>query len=148
MSTTEQASTATPAIVSGWMLRAVLALAVLAVVVLTLLGGSGTGALTVAGLLLLVAGVATVARPGSPGAVFLLLAAMAAHLMFDGPEIDLGVALLAPLIAVVHQLAGICATVPLAARVQAGALRPAAIRLAAAIGLVEVALVVAKIFGG
>lgn len=148
MSTAERSQAAAPATMSGWMLRGVLALAVLAVVVISLAGGSGTGALTVAGLVLLTAGVATVVSPDSPGAVFLLLAAMAVHLMFDGPEIDLGVATLAALIALVHQLAGICATVPLPARVPARGLRPAAIRLGAAIAVVEVALVIATPFGG
>ncbi|WP_029138175.1 hypothetical protein [Nakamurella lactea] len=136
-----------PPAVAGWLLRGGLALAVLAVVVLTLVGGSGTGALTVAGLVLLAAGVATVVRPDSPGAVFLLLAAMAAHLMFDSAEIDVGVALLAALIAVVHQLAGICAAIPLDARVDVSALRPAALRLVVAIVVVELGIVLVTLIG-
>lgn len=136
-----------PTSVAGWVLRGVLALATAGVIVLTLLGGSGTGALTVAGLVLLAAGIATVARPDSGGAVFLLVASMGAHLMFDTAEIDLGVALLAALIALVHQLAGICAAIPLDARVDLAALRPAALRLAVAVLLVEIAVSLAAIIG-
>lgn len=133
--------------VPGWALRGLLAACVVLVVVLTLLGGSGTGALTVAGLVLLAAGAATVAKPDSAGAVFLLLIAMGVHLLFDGPEIDVGVALLAAAIAAVHQAAGICATVPLSSTVDVRALRPAALRLLLAVAIVEVGIVVVAVVG-
>jgi hypothetical protein len=133
--------------VGGWLLRLVLAFAALAVVVISLVTGSGTGALTAAGLLLLALGILAVWAPGSPATTFLLLGALAVHLMLGTAAFDVALGLLAALILLVHQLSGICAAIPLAGRVETVALRPALVRYLMATGVVEVGIVVAAIAG-
>lgn len=133
--------------VGGWLLRAVLAAGALGVVVISLITGSGTGALTAAGLLLLALGILAVWAPGSPATTFLLLGALAAHLMLGTSGFDLALGLLAALILLVHQLSGICAGIPLAGRIEAGALRPALARYLIATGIVEVGIVITAVAG-
>jgi len=133
--------------VGGWLLRLVLAFAALAVVVISLVTGSGTGALTAAGLLLLALGILAVWAPGSPATTFLLLGALAVHLMLGTAAFDVALGLLAALILLVHQLSGICTAVPLTGRVEAVALRPALVRYLMAAGVVEAGIVVAAMAG-
>lgn len=134
--------------VTGWLVRVVLALAAVALVTLSLLGGDDVGALTAVGLVLMAIAVITVTHPGSPAATFLVVGAMFAHLTLDTATLDVNVGLLVALIPLVHQLAGICAGIPLRSRVDLDVLRPAAVRYLLCVGLVEVALVVAAVLGG
>lgn len=131
--------------ISGRMLRAVLAVASAGVVAVSLTGGAGASVLTGVGLVLIGLGVVTVAAPGSPAATFLLIAALGIHLMLDTADIDVGVVMLTALIPLVHQLSGICAVIPMVSRVTLTALRPAAIRYAAAVGVVLIAVLVAAL---
>jgi len=125
-------------LVSSWLLRLVLAGAVIGAWVITLVTGSGTGALTVLGVLLLVLGALTVFLPGSPATTFLLLGVVTCHLMFGTASIDLGLGLLAALL--IHQLAGICAAIPLSSKVVAAALRPALLRFVSCVLIVELSI--------
>lgn len=126
--------------VSSWLLRLVLAGAVIGAWVITLVTGTGTGALTVLGVLLLVLGALTVFLPGSPATTLLLLGVMACHLMFGTASIDLGLGLLAAFLLLIHQLAGICAAIPLSSKVVAAALRPALLRFVSCVLIVELSI--------
>lgn len=127
-------------LVSSWLLRLVLAGAVIGAWVITLVTGSGTGALTVLGVLLLVLGALTVFLPGSPATTFLLLGVVTCHLMFGTASIDLGLGLLAAFLLLIHQLAGICAAIPLSSKVVAAALRPALLRFVSCVLIVELSI--------
>lgn len=127
---------------AGWTLRGLLALAVAGLVAAALAGGSGTGALTGIGVVMIGLAVVTVGAPGSPAATFLVIAAIGVHLMLDSADLDAGVVLLTILIPLVHQLSGICAVIPAVSRVSLAALRPAALRFAGAVGVVLIGVLV------
>ncbi|NNG36030.1 hypothetical protein [Nakamurella aerolata] len=131
--------------VPGWGLRGALGLACGLLVVLTVVTGQDLAAVSMATAVLVATTVYTVAAPGGPAAALLLIGVMGVHLAFGGPVLDVRVALLAVLMLAVHQLAGICAAVPVRAQVTLQALRPVAIRFAIAAGAGVLALVLVAV---
>lgn len=128
--------------VAGWALRAALGVAALATVLAVVIPASHFDAIGMLTFFLVVAAIGTSLAPGSLVPAGLLLAVVALRLAATGPAIDGVVATLVALIPLVHQLAGICATVPPRSSCRWAALRPAALRYLAAVVPTEVAVVV------
>lgn len=129
----------------GWGLRGALGLASVLLVVLSVATGQDIGAVSMATAVLVAAGLYTIVVPGGPAAALLLIGVMGVHLVFAGPGLDVRLALLALLMLLVHQLAGICAAVPIRAQVSVDTVRPAAIRFAIAAGAGVLALLLAAV---
>lgn len=128
--------------VAGWVLRLVLGVATVTAIVVAMIGAPMIGALSVVGVLLVAAALGTVLAPGSvlPLVVLICLVLYRVAAVDHGADVPLMV--LAALMALIHQLAGICAVVPARSSCQWAALRPAAIRYLAAVVPVEIVIAV------
>lgn len=129
--------------VRGWMLRAALGVVTVTAIIVAMTGAPGVGAISAVGVLLFAGAVGTVLVPGSvlPLVVLICLVLYRMAAVHHAP--DAGLMALAALIALIHQLAGICAVVPARSACQWAALRPALLRYLLAVVPVEIALAVA-----
>lgn len=128
--------------VAGWVLRLALGAATVAAILVAMTGAPQIGGLSVVGVLLVAAAVGTVLVPGSVLPLVVLICLVLYRMAAVDPAPDGGLMALAALMALIHQLAGICAVVPARSACQWAALRPAAIRFSAAVLPVEIVLAV------
>lgn len=132
------------AAVPGWVLRFTLAALVVALVVISMSGQAHLAIASVGGLLLIVIGAATVAAPGGSAAGMLLLVVLGIQIASGDGAIGTRVIWLAALAVGVHLVAAVCSSVPLYGRIPLRALRPAAIRAAAALAALAVLVLALK----
>lgn len=128
--------------VRGWVLRAALGLATVAAIIVAMTGAPAIGAVSAVGVLLFAGAVGTVLVPGSVLPLVVLICLVLYRMAAVDPSPDVALMLLAALIALIHQLAGICAVVPPRSACQWAALRPALLRYLLAVVPVEIALAV------
>ena len=133
--------------IPGWALRIALAAAGAAAAAGAITGAPGVSVLSVAGVAMMVLALGTALAPATVLPLLLLIGLVVYRLLAAGPVLDLRLALLVLLMPAIHQLAGLTGAIPARSRCSWAVLRRPALRFAAAVAPVQVALLVVAIVG-
>jgi hypothetical protein len=114
--------------VPGWALRVAVGAACLTATLTAVVPAPPFGVSSVLGVLLVAASVGAALAPGSVLPLVVLIGAIVSRAATPGPVLDAGLAALLMLLPLIHQLAGVSATVPPRSACHWQALRPAAVR--------------------
>jgi hypothetical protein len=130
----------------SWLRIGLFGSALLTMIVLWVPGQAG-GQVTLQVAVMATVGTWLVCRPASAAAAVLLVGALCLRLTVGHPELDASLVALVVTLPLVHQLAALCAVVPLRSDVYLSALRPTLARYLGAVLATVTGLVISHLLG-
>lgn len=131
--------------IPGWALRVGVGVAAAAATTVAMTGAADVGVLSTAGIVMMGLTLGTALVPGTVIPLLLLIGLVVYRLLAAGPVLDLRLVLLVLLMPLISQLAGLAGAIPSRSRCAWTVFRRPALRFAAAVLPVQIALLVVAI---